>query len=107
MIPKNQKKFLFEIDRLAPKELLWIDYVNAPALLHQLLSHTLICRKIATVPGKEPQNSMGSIIADHEVCHSLVIIKVLTAQGTLEFNEQPRNNRRYGSRLSPLTLHAF
>ncbi len=60
--------------------------MDPSSFLHEFLCDLLVCGEVAAVPSKESQETMRVIVADHEVGHVLIIVKVLTAQGTLEFD---------------------
>ena len=85
MIP-NAGPVLFKIHGLVSKELLRINQMNTSSFLHEFFCNLLVCSKVAAIPRKESQKTMRVVVADHEVGHVLIIIKVLTTQRTLEFD---------------------
>lgn|SRR6266516_922031 len=103
MIP-NAALVLFKIHGLVSKELFWINQMDPSSFLHKVLCDLLVCGKVAAIPRKESQKTMRVVAADHEVCHFLIIIKVLTTQRTLEFDPHEAEHSATDSMMRALTL---
>ena len=69
------------------EEFLWVHQVDSSPFLHQFLSGLLISREVATIAGIESQQSMGLAVADHEVCHVLVVVQVSVAEWAFELDK--------------------
>jgi hypothetical protein len=81
--------------------------VNSLSLFHQILRDLLVGSEVATVSSEKPEKPMRRIATDQKVGHSLVIVKILTAQRTLELHPQDATLFVMGSLLEPLTLDSL
>ncbi len=105
MIP-NAGGFLFKIHGLVSKELFRVNHMDPLSFLHQIFCDLLVCGEVAAVASEESQETMGRVTTDQEIGHRLVIVKVLSAQRTLELypQEAKPSVTRFSLRpLSPLT----
>lgn len=81
--------------------------MNPLSFFHQVLRDLLVGREVAAVPSEKPEKPMRRIATDQKVGHSLVIVKILTAQRTLELHPQDATLFVWGSLLEPLTLDSL
>src|SRR5437867_6018818 len=84
------------------KKLLGIYDVNLLPLLHKLLSDLLIASEETIVLGEEPQGSMRRFVADHEICHRLIIIEISSTDRTLELNPHDHSTPLRVADASPI-----
>ena len=81
--------------------------MNPLAFFHQVLRDLLVGREVATITREKSEQPVRRIRANQEVSHSLVIVKILTAQRTLELHPQDPTLFVWGSLLEPLTLDSL
>ena len=61
--------------------------MDSSALLHQFLCGLLVCREIASISGVESEESVGLVLANHEVSHVLVVVQVSVAEWAFELDK--------------------
>ena len=79
---------LFEIYCLISEEFFGINNVNSLSLFHQILSNLFVGREVTAVSGEKSEKPMRRIGANQKVSHRLVVVKILAADRTFEFDPQ-------------------
>src|SRR5437867_11147098 len=106
MIP-NAGGFLFKIHGLVSKELFRVNHMDPLSSLHQIFRNLLVGGEVAAVAREESSETVRCVTADQKVGHRLVIVKVLSAQRTLELYPQEAKPSVTRFSLRPLSLDGY